>query len=187
MAVSDRRYRKTESQIEKAMLELLQRGSFEDILVSDVVHQADINRSTFYLHYQSLDSVLGALEDQCITLLSPLAALLGQMDPKQFSKSLMGLVDDHIPLFGGVLLSSTSRFDEKLRDLFFPTLGVLVPPKNKKTSDDRSTRAGTLIVGVRMLLTLYFDGNSRLENKTFLDDVTEYISSPFFKDVIHSV
>jgi AcrR family transcriptional regulator len=124
MAVSDRRYRKTESQIENSMLELLQRSSLENILVADVVHQADINRSTFYLHYQSLDSVLGALEDQCITLLSPLAALLSQMDPKQFAKSLMGLIEEHLPLFNGVLLSSTSRFDGKLRDLFFPSLGV---------------------------------------------------------------
>ncbi|MFA6619667.1 MAG: hypothetical protein WCS90_00850 [Bacilli bacterium] len=169
------------------MLDLLQKESFENILVSDIVHQADINRSTFYLHYQSLDAVLGALEDQCITLLSPLAALLGRMDPKQFSKNLMVLVEEHIPLFGGVLLSSTSRFDEKLRDLFFPTLGVVVPPKNKKTIDDRSVRAGALIVGVRMLFTLFFGGNSRLESKILLNDVTEYISSPFYNDVVHSI
>jgi AcrR family transcriptional regulator len=184
MAVSDRRYRKTESQIENSMLDLLQRQTFDEILVSDVVHQADINRSTFYLHYQSLDAVLGALEDRCITLLSPLASLLSQMDSKQFSKSLVGLVEDHLTLFRGVLLSTTSRFDEKLRDLFFPSLGVVPPLKNKKTMDDQSLLAGTLIVSLRMALTLYFDGNERLDEKKLVDDMASLIDLPLYNDFI---
>jgi len=184
MAVSDRRYRKTESQIENSMLDLLQRKTFDVVLVSDVVHQADINRSTFYLHYQSLDAVLGALEDRCIALLSPLASLLGQMDSKLFSKSLLGLVDDHLTLFRGVLLSATSRFDEKLRDLFFPSLGVVSPLKNKKTQDDRSLLAGTLIVSLRMALTLFFDGNERLDEKKLVEDLTDLIDLSIYSDFI---
>ena len=184
MAVTDRRYRKTESEIENAMLGLLDQHSLEDILVSDLTRQADINRSTFYLHYQSLDAVLGALEDQCITLLSPLASLLGEMDGKQFVKSLYGLINDHRSLFRGVLLSATCRFDEKLRDLFFPSLGVVPPLKNKKTSDDQAVLAGTLIVSLRMSLTLYFDGNERLDDKTLSDDLISLIGLPIYKDFI---
>ena len=184
MAVTDRRYRKTESDIENAMLGLLDRQSFEDIMVSDLTRQADINRSTFYLHYQSLDAVLGALEDQCITLLSPLAALLGEMEGKQFVKSLFGLVDDHRSLFKGVLLSTTCRFDEKLRDLFFPPLGVVPPLKNKKTMDDQSLLAGSLIVSLRMSLTLFFDGNERLDEKKLADDMADLIDLPIYKDFI---
>jgi AcrR family transcriptional regulator len=184
MAGTDRRYRKTETQIENSMLNLLCRQDFDDILVTDLTRECDINRSTFYLHYQSLDAVLGALEDQCISLLSPLAALLGEMDGKQFVKSLYGLIDDHRTLFKGVLLSTTSRFDEKLRDLFFPPLGVVAPLKNKKTSDDQSLRAGTLVVGIRMALSLYFDGNERLETKKLTDDLEALIVLPIYSDFL---
>jgi AcrR family transcriptional regulator len=184
MSVTDRRYRKTETEIENAMLGLLDKHDFEDILVSDLTRQADINRSTFYLHYQSLDAVLGALEDQCITLLSPLASLLGEMDGKQFVKSLLGLVEGHRPLFKGVLLASTCRFDEKLRDLFFPSLGVVPPLKNKKTSDDQAVLGGVLVVSLRMALTLYFDGNERLDEKTLSDDLASIIALPIYKDFI---
>jgi AcrR family transcriptional regulator len=184
MAVTDRRYRKTESLIEEAMLGFLSSDHFENILVSDLTRKADINRSTFYLHYQSLDSVLGALEDRCITLLSPLAALLGEMDGKQFVKSLYGLVDDHRSLFAGVLSSATARFDEKLRDLFFPSLNVTVPLKNKKTSDDEALRAGVMIVSVRMALSLYFDGKERLDEKKLLETMNDILSSPLYADIL---
>ena len=184
MAVTDRRYRKTESQIENAMLDLLQKRPFEEILVVDVVNQADINRSTFYLHYQSLSDVLGALEDRCISLLSPLGTPHSQKDSIQLATSLYDLLESNLPLFKGVLLSAGPRFDEKLRDLFFPSLGITPPPKNKKTSDDRSVRGGSLISGVRTLFTLYFEGNACLEVKKLLTDVIDVIDSPLYRGIL---
>jgi hypothetical protein len=48
-------------------------------------------------------------------------------------KAFDGLIEDHLSLFNGVLLSATCRFDEKLGISFFPSLGVVPPLKNKKT------------------------------------------------------
>ncbi len=49
----DRRIRKTKKAVKKAFIELLnEKSDFGDISVNDIAERADINRGTFYLHYQ---------------------------------------------------------------------------------------------------------------------------------------
>jgi AcrR family transcriptional regulator len=48
----DRRIQKTRKTIKKAFIELLNEKNFEEISVNDIANRADINRGTFYLHYQ---------------------------------------------------------------------------------------------------------------------------------------
>lgn len=184
MAVTDRRYRKTEETITSSMISLLSKQPMEEVTVGDLVRLADINRSTFYLHYQSLDAVLGALEDRCITLLSPLTAIGEIGGAKEISAYLIKLLNENSDLFSAVTRSSNFRFEKKLSDLFFPALGVVVPPKNKKTSDDGSLRGGSLISSVLNLLAFYFDGNARLEINTLSNDIKELLSSSFYKGLI---
>lgn len=47
----DRRSRKTRNAIKSAFWELLQSQRFDKIAIRDITEAADINRSTFYLHY----------------------------------------------------------------------------------------------------------------------------------------
>ncbi len=47
----DRRSLRTKRLIRDALAELLMEKSFERITVKDIIERADINRSTFYLHY----------------------------------------------------------------------------------------------------------------------------------------
>lgn len=48
----DRRIQKTRKTIKKAFVELLNKKSLEEISVYHIAEEADINRGTFYLHYQ---------------------------------------------------------------------------------------------------------------------------------------
>src|SRR5699024_10252808 len=48
----DRRIHKTRKAIKKTFIELLNEKHFGDIGVNDIAERADINRGTFYLHYQ---------------------------------------------------------------------------------------------------------------------------------------
>ena len=56
----DKRIVKTKTNIKNALLDLAQNKKLEDITVSELTSHAQVNRSTFYLHY---DSVLSVLED----------------------------------------------------------------------------------------------------------------------------
>lgn len=67
MKTTDRRFIRTEKAITKAMVELLNRDSIRNIGIDDLIHEADVNRSTLYLHYRSVEDVLRVLENQLIT------------------------------------------------------------------------------------------------------------------------
>lgn len=49
--MTDRRIRKTQAAIERALRELLATRDFHDISVQDIANRADIVKSTFYNHY----------------------------------------------------------------------------------------------------------------------------------------
>ena len=59
----DRRVRKTKSQLRKGLARLLQEKSIGEITVKELVEEVDINRSTFYLHYSDIPSLLKEIED----------------------------------------------------------------------------------------------------------------------------
>ena len=51
---NNRRRRDSQEKIEKAFVEILQTRALKDITVSDIVHQAALNRSTFYANYTDI-------------------------------------------------------------------------------------------------------------------------------------
>jgi len=60
----DRRKKKTQKAIRKAMLELLDEKNIEAISILDITNQADINRGTFYLHYVDKYDMLEKFENE---------------------------------------------------------------------------------------------------------------------------
>ena len=61
---SDRRFYKIKKDIRSAFVQLvLERDHFTDISITEVSDLADINRKTFYLHYDSLDDILTEYAD----------------------------------------------------------------------------------------------------------------------------
>ena len=47
----DRRAKRTRRLLKESLLELMQEKPFSQISVRDVTERADVNRTTFYLHY----------------------------------------------------------------------------------------------------------------------------------------
>ena len=62
----DRRTLYTRRAVKDAMLELLEKQPYEKLTVAALCRQAEVTRSTFYLHYQSLDEVLNELLDEAL-------------------------------------------------------------------------------------------------------------------------
>ena len=55
---TDRRVRKTKSQLRMGLARLMKEKSIGEITVRELVDEVDINRSTFYLHYSDIPSLL---------------------------------------------------------------------------------------------------------------------------------
>lgn len=58
MNKSKSKYFNTAEKFDKALLSLLEKKTFEYITISEICEEADVNRSTFYLHYESTNDLL---------------------------------------------------------------------------------------------------------------------------------
>lgn len=76
---TDRRTLYTQQVIKDALLELLASKTFAQIRVTELCRQAEITRSTFYLHYDSLNDLLNQVIDDALQL-TPLVTDLDVSD-----------------------------------------------------------------------------------------------------------
>lgn len=64
--LNDLRFIKTERAIRKAFYELLQEKDMKRITVRELVERAEINKTTFYCHYETLPDLIDTLEKEKI-------------------------------------------------------------------------------------------------------------------------
>lgn len=69
---ADRRTRYTLSVIREAFFQLLKEIGFSKMTVADICRRADINRGTFYLHYEDKYALLDAIIDEALAAAPPL-------------------------------------------------------------------------------------------------------------------
>ena len=61
---NDRRIRYTRYALQNALIDCMQRKPFNRITVREICETADINRSTFYMHYKDIYELLDEIEEQ---------------------------------------------------------------------------------------------------------------------------
>jgi len=59
---NNRRFHETDLKIQEVMLSIMNKHDFEDITVRAICSKAEINRSTFYLHYQDIYDLMDKME-----------------------------------------------------------------------------------------------------------------------------
>ena len=62
----DRRARRTRRLLKESLLELMEQKHFSEISVRDVTDNADMNRTTFYLHYTDTTQLLQSMEEDLL-------------------------------------------------------------------------------------------------------------------------
>lgn len=73
----DRRQVKTKQALRKALIELIEEKGLSNITVTDITTRADVNRGTFYLHYQDAPDMLSRIQEE---VFESVIALLRQID-----------------------------------------------------------------------------------------------------------
>lgn len=66
-AATDRRILKSKIALKESLLSLMQSHDFKEITITDIVLRADLNRGTFYKHYQYKEELLDEIVDDVIT------------------------------------------------------------------------------------------------------------------------
>ena len=120
MTKQDRRVVRSLKAIDDAYLQLLTEEEFEKISVSEIARRADIDRKTFYLHYNNVDELLEHLGDthaENFILLMHEHQSTDQMRPVDaFFLALNELISENLFFYCRIAkLQESFRFWEKLQ------------------------------------------------------------------------
>lgn len=114
---TDRRAVRTQRNITEAFIRLLEDKDFDKITVAEIAEQADVNRRTFYLHYEDIYALLDELEN---TLVAEFKVELAQKQPTNMHAFLGDVVDFQWrsrQLVTALLANSASQFLAKIMQI----------------------------------------------------------------------
>ena len=128
MGIYEEKNRKTEQLIQKSFIQILENKPFETITIGDITKTAQINRGTFYLHYQDKFDLLDQIERQ---LFEDLGNHIDELQSNyrstptfekgqaQLAATLFSSIKLHLPLLK-IFLSNHGRagFHIRFRDAF---------------------------------------------------------------------
>ncbi|MGG0656910.1 TetR/AcrR family transcriptional regulator [Rummeliibacillus pycnus] len=123
----DRRILKTKSEIKQALTELMEEKRFEAITVRDLTERANINRGTFYLHYQDKYDLLEQCEDEVIkniletvrdVQVYDLEILIANEKPFPFIVKILEYIQENAGFIRAILgPNGDPSFQEKLKEV----------------------------------------------------------------------
>ena len=109
--------------IRQAFVDLMKEKNLEKITVTDVVKRADINRGTFYAHYQDINAVIKQIENDLIEML---LESLGELhynnffqNPLPFLSKIAKYQEEDLEFYR-ILINSNGaeQYLVKLKDIF---------------------------------------------------------------------
>ncbi|OMF20300.1 hypothetical protein BK133_29435 [Paenibacillus sp. FSL H8-0548] len=124
--MEDRRVTRTRLILEEALLYLLESKTIEEITILNITEQANVNRSTFYAHYQDKDTFLERMIGDNLTMLTEsLRPEIGKLvllpnkadaaDP--LLVALFQYLMEHEKFFRLMFKHSLPEFNRKLHDI----------------------------------------------------------------------
>lgn len=131
----DRRVRKTKQAIKHALIQLLEVKDLEKITIQDITTLADINRGTFYLHYEDKYILLSDMEDEYARDLTDdmqlLKDMIKELNVEDFAKvfaekvlkNIMIHIKNNIEFYQIIIkLERKSHIEEKISELMFENM-----------------------------------------------------------------
>lgn len=172
----DRRYLKTEKIILDSMISLLNQKRFQDIQIEDICSKADINKSTFYLHYQSLYQLLSSLEDSFV---SSLEKIVYESNPKTFQETVPSLVQyfkDNKRFASALFRSNDYRFNEKITSIFLPLFCNAKDLKKKTTLSENYLLGMGIVDAVLAILRTSVLNGTKLSEEFISSTLLEFLN-----------
>ena len=114
----DIRVKKTKRAIQKAFVALLREKPIEKITVKEIAERAEINKTTFYSHYETLDALTAEMERQTVQLVCDNMGGAQQLldTPEAFVREMFANLQQATDYLGVVPVSAMNRFTQHLRD-----------------------------------------------------------------------
>ena len=114
----DIRVKKTRRAIQSAFVALLREKPVEKITVKEIAERAEINKTTFYAHYETLDALMNQMEQQTVQMvleqMNGAQRLLDQ--PEAFVREMFAALAQATDYLGIVPTAAMNHFTQHLRD-----------------------------------------------------------------------
>ncbi len=153
--------------IREAFLALMQEKELEKITVTDIITRADINRGTFYAHYQDTRAVIEQIENEII---AKMLEFLGQFHYENFFQDPLPLLTEisryleENQSYYRILINSkgAGRFIEKLKGIFVEHMrNDSELPASIKRSPNFMVAVNFFAGGVVNVFQLWFRGETK--------------------------
>ena len=118
----DRRVVKTKRAIKEAFAKLLTQKDINDITISDIAAEANINHKTFYNYYGGIYEVVGEIEDDIVRLIDKEVTGIGFQNslqsPYLIFEKLTKVINTDTDFFGYLLgMNANVSLESKIADL----------------------------------------------------------------------
>ncbi len=118
----DRRIKRTKTMMRDALVDLMSEMPFGEITAKDITSRADLNRATFYLHYNNVFELLDELEDEIATSFSQMVEKISIKQGEEWEYPIVGhicsFIVDNQKLCRCLLLNPRSdHFARKLTEI----------------------------------------------------------------------
>lgn len=98
----DRRIRRTQKLLKDSLIELMQEKEFKNISVKDITERADLNRGTFYLHYNDTYHLLQSVEEEVLSDFQDMISCYSHSFQRDTLLPVLNPVIDYISTHGTV-------------------------------------------------------------------------------------
>ena len=117
----DRRQLRTRRRIREAFIALVTEKGPEKLTVKELAQRADIDRKTFYLHYESISSVVEEMQNEFLEqlelLISEFDLFQPSFDALGFFRRLNAFIDENASFYRKIVMADRySFFHEKLKE-----------------------------------------------------------------------
>ena len=118
----DRRVKRTKALMRDALMALMDEKPFSDITAKDITSKADLNRATFYLHYNNVFNLLDEMENEVVEKFALMVERMEIRPDEDWEYPVIGHICDYIienPRICRCLLlnSRSDRLAGKLTDI----------------------------------------------------------------------
>ena len=157
----DIRVKKTRRAIQKAFIALLREKPIEKITVKEIAERAEINKTTFYSHYETLDALTAEMERQTVQLVCDNMGGAQQLldAPEAFVQEMFASLQQATDYLGVVPTSAMNLFTQHLRD------AILEQIKGDNMEPSQYENVGAILIFVMNGLSGLLNTDAKLAQK----------------------
>lgn len=177
----DRRIRRTQKLLKNSLIDLMQEKEFKNITVKDITELADLNRGTFYLHYNDTYHLLQTIEDE---VLSNFQQMINAYTPSSQNKTILSMLYPIISYIGDntalckILFENNAsvnfidRFHRLIRQNGSEIISAMFPQEDESINDYFFEFITYGLIGV---LKGWIDSGQKLPQKTLAEQIDKAV------------